>query len=154
MRPVSLSLARLPASGAEAIAEYLLSLENPPSVTETTAKTPASEAADHATGALLFSSACAGCHGPAAPMRTIDGRPGLQNTSALQAASSRNFLKTVLEGLPATPGSPGPVMPAFAANLDNAQLGALAAYLRQQASPDQPWADLSSTIEALRQETK
>lgn len=154
MRPVSLSLARLPASEAEAIAEYLLSLENPRSVTETTAKTPASEPADHSTGALLFSSACAGCHGPAAPMRTIDGRPGLQNTSALQAASSRNFLKTVLEGLPATPGSPGPLMPAFAASLDNAQLGALAAYLRQQASPDQPWADLSSTIEALRQETK
>jgi mono/diheme cytochrome c family protein len=87
-------------------------------------------------------------------MRTIDGRPGLQNTSALQAASSRNFLKTVLEGLPATPGLPGPLMPAFAASLDNAQLAALAAYLRQQANPDQPWADLSSTIEALRQETK
>ncbi|WP_456021064.1 c-type cytochrome [Pseudomonas protegens] len=154
MRPVSLSLARLPASEAEAIAEYLLSLENPPSVTETTAKTPANEAADHSTGALLFSSACAGCHGPAAPMRTIDGRPALQNTSALQAATSRNFLKTVLEGLPATPGSPGPLMPAFAASLDNAQLAALAAYLRQQASPDRPWADLSSTIEALRQETK
>jgi mono/diheme cytochrome c family protein len=154
MRPVSLSLARLPASEAEAIAEYLLSLENPPSVTETPPKTPANEPADHSTGALLFSSACAGCHGPAAPMRTIDGRPGLQNTSALQAASSRNFLKTVLEGLPATAGSPGPLMPAFAASLDNAQLGALAAYLRQQASPDQPWADLSSTIEALRQETK
>jgi mono/diheme cytochrome c family protein len=154
MRPVSLSLARLPASEAEAIAEYVLSLENPPSVTETPPKTPANEPADHSTGALLFSSACAGCHGAAAPMRTIDGRPGLQNTSALQAASSRNFLKTVLEGLPATPGSPGPLMPAFAASLDNAQLGALAAYLRQQASPDQPWADLSFTIEALRQETK
>ncbi len=154
MRPVSLSLARLPASEAEAIAEYLLSLENPLSVTETTAQRTANAPADHSTGALLFSSACAGCHGPAAPMRTIDGRPGLQNTSALQAASSRNFLKTVLEGLPATAGSPGPLMPAFAASLDNAQLGALAAYLRQQARPDQPWADLSSTIEALRQETK
>jgi mono/diheme cytochrome c family protein len=154
MRPVSLSLARLPASEAEAIAEYLLSLENPRSLTGTTPKTPASEAADHSTGALLFSSACAGCHGPAAPMRTLDGRLGLQNTSALQAASSRNFLKTVLEGLPATAGSPGPLMPAFAASLDNAQLGALAAYLRQQTRPDQPWADISSTIEALRQETK
>ncbi|RVD79577.1 Cytochrome C oxidase [Pseudomonas koreensis] len=154
MRPVSLSLARLPASEAEAIAEYLLSLENPHTVTETTPKTPANEPADHSTGALLFNSACAGCHGPAAPMRAIDGRPGLQSTSALQAASSRNFLKTVLEGLPATPGSPGPVMPPFAASLDNTQLGALAAYLRQQTRPDQPWADLSSTIEALRQETK
>ncbi|WP_419866603.1 c-type cytochrome [Pseudomonas fluorescens] len=154
MRPVSLSLARLPAGEAEAIAEYLLSLENQHSVTETTATTQPANPADHTSGALLFSSACAGCHAPAAPMREIDGRPGLQNTSALQAASSRNFLKTVLEGVPAIPGSPGPVMPPFAASLDNAQLGALAAYLRQQARPDQPWADLSSTIEALRQETK
>jgi mono/diheme cytochrome c family protein len=154
MRPVSLSLARLPASEAEAIADYLLNLEVPPSVTETTANPPAITAATQATGALIFSSACAGCHGPAAPMREIDGRPALELTSALRAATSRNFLKTVLEGLPASPGSPGPVMPPFTASLDNAQLGALAAYLRQQARPDQPWTDLTSTIEALRQETK
>jgi mono/diheme cytochrome c family protein len=153
MRPVSLSLARLPASEADAIAEYLLSLEQPPTVTETTAPTPV-DPASTAQGALLFTSACAGCHGRAAPMREIDGRPPLDSTSALHAASSRNFLKTVLEGLPATPGSPGPQMPGFAASLDNRQLAALAVYLRQQARPDQPWADLPSTIEALRQETK
>ncbi|MCR8931016.1 MULTISPECIES: c-type cytochrome [unclassified Pseudomonas] len=153
MRPVSLSLARLPASEADAIAEYLLSLEQPPTVTETTAPTPV-DPASTAQGALLFTSACAGCHGRAAPMREIDGRPPLDSTSALHAASSRNFLKTVLEGLPAAPGAPGPQMPGFAASLDNRQLAALAAYLRQQARPDQPWADLSSTIEALRQETK
>lgn len=153
MRPVSLSLARLPASEAEAIAEYLLSLEQPPTVTETTAPTPV-DPTSTAQGALLFTSACAGCHGRAAPMREIDGRPPLESTSALHAASSRNFLKTVLEGLPAAPGSPGPQMPGFAASLDNRQLAALAVYLRQQARPAQPWADLSSTIEALRQETK
>lgn len=153
MRPVSRSLAHLPASEADAIAEYLLSLEQPPTVTETTAPTPVAPAST-AQGALLFSSACAGCHGRAAPMREIDGRPPLDSTSALHAASSRNFLKTVLEGLPATPGSPGPQMPGFAASLDNSQLAALAVYLRQQARPDQPWADLSSTIEALRQEAK
>ncbi|WP_434597835.1 c-type cytochrome [Pseudomonas sp. R4-83] len=153
MRPVSLGLARLPASEADAIAEYLLSLEQPPTVTETTAPTPV-DPASTAQGALLFSSACAGCHGRAAPMREIDGRPPLDSTSALHAASSRNFLKTVIEGLPATPGSPGPQMPGFAASLDNSQLAALAVYLRQQVRPDQPWADLSSTIEALRQEAK
>lgn len=153
MRPVSLSLARLPASEADAIAEYLLSLEQPPTVTETTAPTPV-DPASTAQGALLFTSACAGCHGRAAPMREIDGRPPLDSTSALHAASSRNFLKTVLEGLPAAPGAPGPQMPGFAASLDNRQLAALAVYLRQRARPDQPWADLSSTIEALRQEAK
>jgi mono/diheme cytochrome c family protein len=153
MRPVSLSLARLPASEAAAIAEYLLSLEQPPTVTETPAPT-AFDSATNAQGAQLFTSACAGCHGRAAPMREIDGRPPLESTSALHATSSRNFLKTVLEGLPAAPGAPGPQMPGFAASLDNSQLAALAVYLRQQVRPDQPWADLSSTIEALRQETK
>lgn len=153
MRPVSLSLARLPASEAEAIAEYLLSLEPASTVTETVPPTPV-DPATTAEGALLFTSACAGCHGRAAPMREIDRRPALDSTSALHAASSRNFLKTVLEGLQASPGSPGPQMPGFAASLDNRQLAALAAYLRQQARPDQPWADLSSTIEALRQEAQ
>lgn len=152
MRPVSLSLARLPVSDAEAIAEYLLSLPNRTSINET----PTAKAieVDAASGALLFASACAGCHGAAAPMREIDQRPALQRSSALRAASPRNFLKSVLEGIPATPGLPGPVMPPFAASLNNAQLAILAAYLRDQASPDQPWTDLTPTIEALRQEAK
>ncbi|MCD4530365.1 cytochrome c [Pseudomonas sp. C3-2018] len=150
MRPVSLSLARLPAGDVEAIAEYLLSLQS-----ETLPK--AIGAVAHTTepaGALLFASACAGCHGAAAPMRTVDGRPTLNHTSALRAASPRNFLKTVLEGVPADPGVPGPVMPPFAASFDNAQLVALAAYLRQQARPGQPWTDISSTLDAIRKETK
>jgi hypothetical protein len=46
------------------------------------------------------------------------------------------------------------MMPPFAASLDNDQLIALASYLRRQARPDQPWTDLSSTLEAIRQETK
>ncbi|MHA3737166.1 c-type cytochrome [Pseudomonas sp. Eth.TT006] len=154
MRPVSLSLARLPASEAEAIADYLLSLDNPQTVTETTTNPAPIDPATQASGVVLFSSACAGCHGAAAPMREIDGRPSLSRTSALNAVSSRNFVKTVLEGLPATPGAPGPVMPPFAASLDNTQIAALATYLRQRARPDQPWVDLTATLEALRQETK
>jgi mono/diheme cytochrome c family protein len=154
MRPVSLSLARLPVSDAEAIAEYLLSLQTKAAITETQPGAGSVETLDQTSGALLFASACAGCHAPAAPMREIDGRPGLDRTSALQAPSARNFLKTVLEGVPAMPGVPGPVMPPFAASLDNVQLIALASYLRQQARPDQPWTELSSTIEAIRQETK
>jgi mono/diheme cytochrome c family protein len=154
MRPVSLSLARLPVSDAEAIAEYLLSLQTKAAITEIQPGAGSVETLDQTSGALLFASACAGCHAPAAPMREIDGRPALDRTSALQAPSARNFLKTVLEGVPATPGVPGPVMPPFAASLDNIQLAALASYLRQQARPDQPWTELSSTIEAIRQETK
>ncbi|MCJ8206795.1 c-type cytochrome [Pseudomonas sp. RGM2987] len=154
MRPVSLSLARLPASDVEAIANYLLSLKTKPAVKEISSIPVEPDAAEQASGALVFAGACAGCHGPAAPMREIDERPALERTSALRAASSRNFLKSVLEGLPANPGMPGPVMPPFAANLDDNQLKALAAYLRHQASPGQPWTDLSSTVDAIRKETK
>ncbi|WP_371261175.1 cytochrome c [Pseudomonas sp. Q12-87] len=154
MRPVSLSLARLPVGDAEAIAEYLLSLPARAAVTEIQPGAKNIETADQTTGALLFASACAGCHGPAAPMREIDERPPLDRTSTLQAPSPRNFLKTVLEGIPATPGSPGPVMPPFADSLDDAQLSAIAAYLRRQARPEQAWTDLSPILEAIRQETK
>ncbi len=154
MRPVSLSLARMPVSDAEAIAEYLLSLPGRAVIREIHPDAASAEPTAQASGALLFASACAGCHGAAAPMREIDGRPALNRTSALQASSARNFLKTVLDGIPATPGEPGPVMPPFAASLDNAQLSALASYLRHQASPEQPWTDLSATLEAIRQETK
>jgi mono/diheme cytochrome c family protein len=154
MRPVSLGLARLPISDAQAIAEYLLSLQSVATVTEIHADATNVAATDQSPGALLFGSSCAGCHASAAPMRVIDGRPALAHTSALQSPSARNFLKTVLEGIPAIPGEPGPVMPPFAASLDNQQLTALASYLRQQATPGQPWTDLSSTIEAMRQEAK
>lgn len=154
MRPVSLSIERLPASDAASIAEYLLSLNQ---TTQTSREAPARlEVSDtqRTLGASLFQGSCAGCHGEAAPMRVIDGRPGLQDTSALRAPSARNFLQTVLEGIPATPGRPGPAMPPFSASLDNTQIIALAAFLREQSNPAEPWADLSSTIQALRQEAK
>ena len=154
MRAVSLGLARMPVADAEAIAEYLLSLPGRAVIREIHPDAASAEPTAQASGALLSASACAGCHGAAAPMREIDGRPALNRTSALHASSARNFLKTVLDGIPATPGVPGPVMPPFAASLDNAQLSALASYLRHQASPDQPWTDLSATLEAIRQETK
>ncbi len=152
MRPVSLGLARLPVEDAQAIAEYLLSLPTKTTINEI--PNASAEPADPSSGALLFASACAGCHAQGAPMREIDGRPALDQTSALRASSPRNFLKTVLEGIPAEPGQPGPVMPSFAASLDNAQLTVLATWLRHQARPDQSWTDLPATLDALRQETK
>lgn len=153
MRPVSLSLGRLPATDAESIAEYVLSLTSSEHVAEVTAARQA-PAAQQSLGESLFAGACAGCHAPAAPMRVIDGRPGLNQTSALRAASPRNFLQTVLQGIPALPGKPGPAMPPFAASLDDDQIIALAAFLRAQSNPAQPWPDLSATLHDLRQEAK
>jgi mono/diheme cytochrome c family protein len=154
MRPVSLSMERLPVSDAESIAEYLLSLKQIKQAPLATVARSQESGAHHALGETLFKSSCAGCHGVAAPMRVIDGRPGLDQTSAVRADSARNFLQTVLEGIPAVPGQPGPAMPPFSASLDNNQILALATFLREQTKPSEPWADLPSTLQQLRQEAK
>ncbi|GGM16300.1 cytochrome c [Pseudomonas asuensis] len=154
MRPVSLGLARLPLADVEAIADYLLSLQAPAATRSKESSKMTPIAAQQAAGLALFQGSCAGCHAPGAAMRTIDARPGLEQTSALHATSPRNFLKTVMEGIAPVPGMPGPVMPAFSASLSDDQLEALAAYLREQTQPDEPWTDLSSTIHDLRQEAK
>lgn len=154
MRPVSQELARLPQSEVEAIAEYLLSL--PATKQKLITDEARTDVTDQSTnlGRDLFQGACAGCHGAAAPMRSIDGRPSLTTTSAVQAREPRNFIKTVLEGIAPTPGEPGPAMPPFAASLNDKQLAALAAFVRYQANPDKPWSNVGSTIQALREEAK
>lgn len=155
MRPVSLGLEKMQASEVDAIAEYLLSLQGTSSVPALApAKNESIPAADEKLGAALFQGSCAGCHSDAAPMRQIDGRPALAQTSALNADSSRNFIKTVLEGVPPVPGAPGPYMPAFANSLNNQQLAALATYLRDQTKPGHAWADLQNTLQELRPEAK
>lgn len=156
MRPVSLSLAKVPVSDVEAIAEYLLSLGSNKPV-EPRSPAPGSTTVDPTAqneGAELFQASCAGCHGSGAPMRLIDSRPDLADTSAMRSASSRNFIKTVLDGIAIPPGTSGPGMPAFAATLNGSQLTVLATYLRASAQPDHPWADLSETIEDFREDAK
>ena len=153
MRPVSLGLAKMEVSEVDSIAEYLLSLQGAPSVPSPEKGEPIS-AAYQKMGADLFQGSCAGCHGDAAPMRQIDGRPALAQTSALTADTSRNFIKTVLEGVPPAPGAPGPTMPAFANSLNNQQLTVLAIYLRSQYKSGHAWADLPTTLQELRPEAK
>lgn len=166
MLPVSLSLAQLPEADAEAIADYILSLDSntpPPgpdcaATSAAPASTATSGTASHlsaqefAQGEALFAGACAGCHGGGAPMRTIDGRPGLSVVSAATASDPRNLIKTILEGIPMSARAPSHYMPPFADTLDDAHIAALAGYLRSQACAATPWRDLQQTVNTLRHE--
>jgi mono/diheme cytochrome c family protein len=166
MLPVSLSLAQLPEADAEAIADYILSLDSntPPPGPDcaATSAAPASTATsgtaskvcaqEFAQGEALFAGACAGCHGGGAPMRTIDGRPGLSVVSAATASDPRNLIKTILEGIPMSARAPSHYMPPFADTLDDAHIAALAGYLRSQACAATPWRDLQQTVNTLRHE--
>lgn len=166
MLPVSLSLAQLPEADAEAIADYILSLDSntpPPgpdcaATSAAPASTATSGTASHvsaqesAEGEALFAGACAGCHGGGAPMRTIDGRPGLSVVSAATASDPRNLIKTILDGIPMSARAPSHYMPPFADTLDDAHIAALAGYLRSQACAATPWRDLQQTVNTLRHE--
>lgn len=166
MLPVSLSLAQLPEADAVAIADYILSLDSntsPPgpdcaATSAAPASTATSGTASHvsaresAEGEALFAGACAGCHGGGAPMRTIDGRPGLSVVSAATASDPRNLIKTILEGIPMSARAPSHYMPPFADTLDDAHIAALAGYLRSQACAATPWRDLQQTVNTLRHE--
>lgn len=166
MLPVSLSLAQLPEADAEAIADYILSLDSntpppgpdcaatsaAPASTATSGTASKVSAQEFAQGEALFAGACAGCHGGGAPMRTIDGRPGLSVVSAATASDPRNLIKTILEGIPMSARAPSHYMPPFADTLDDAHIAALAGYLRGQACAATPWRELQQTVNTLRHE--
>jgi len=147
MRPVTERLASVPRADVEAIASYLMTIQAPAAATAPVAAqaTPAGSQ-----GADLFAAACAGCHAQSAPMMALSGRPALARSSDLTSASAANFVQTVLGGIPWDRGSPV-YMPPFAATLTDAQIGALADYLRQDAGqPD--WRDVPGTSATLRKE--
>jgi mono/diheme cytochrome c family protein len=152
MLPVSLSIAQLPEEDAQAMADYILSLRGAGAKAGPDCAANTSTVPDNAAGAALFVGACAGCHGGGAPMRTVDGRPGLGVVSAATADTPRNLIKTLLEGIPMSPRAPSHYMPAFADSLDDSHIAALAGYLRSQACAAQPWADLEKTVTTIRQE--
>lgn len=127
MLPVSLSIAQLPTEDAHAIAQYILDLKktssDAPSPPCTSGVKPSARAL---LGAALFDGACASCHGSAAPMRVIESRPALANTSAVMADSPRNLIQTILQGIPMSSAASSHYMPAFAHNLDDTHVAALA----------------------------
>lgn len=151
MLPVSLSIAQMPAEDAHAIAQYILDLKKTSSeATLPPCTSAAKPSAKALAGASLFEGACASCHGNAAPMRVIESRPALANTSAVTADSPRNLTQTILHGIPMSTAAASHYMPAFAHNLDDADVAAIAEYLRNESCATRPWTDLDKTIKSIR----
>ena len=102
-------------------------------------------------GRALYAQHCASCHG--AP-----GHPPMVARSPLGLSSllwnryrPYNLLRTILDGIwqPAFPEIGH--MPAFRHALDDAQITALAAWMRQRYAPGQPpWPDLTAAVARLR----
>jgi mono/diheme cytochrome c family protein len=105
-------------------------------------------ATDTEQGASIYVSACAGCHeGPRAmPFGGID----LALSSGIAGPSPTNLFNIVLYGLPAADAARAPIMPGFAAVMNDAQLVTLARYLRAHFSDNEPWNDIENRLRESR----
>ncbi len=150
MRPVTERLACVPRADVEAMAAYLMTVQQPAPPTAVPAVAQAGTS-----GAALFAAACAGCHTPAAPMMRLGGRPGLARSSAVLGDDPSNFIQTVLHGIPwerPAPGGAAPAyMPPFADVLSDAQVAELAAWVRTGAGRP-AWPDVAAASAKLRKE--
>ncbi len=124
---VEMSGARMSEADRTAIAHYLKSFPAPPP-----APSPQPPAAAMAAGEGLYRLRCAPCHG-ANGKGTPGLFPRLAGSAIVQAAKPETILRVIRAGAraAATEAAPtGAAMPAFAARLDDAEIAAIATYIR------------------------
>lgn len=150
MLPVTEELATVPQADVEAMATYLFSLQKPASANDAQPKAGPADQAAIQRGGTLFAGACAACHGDKAPMQSIGDRPSLATSSAIQAATPRNAIQMMLEGVPWHGEHKLHYMPAFDDALDDAQIADLAIYLRASYSSLPPWEGVAKAVTDIR----
>ena len=99
--------------------------------------------------ARLYTAACASCHynrGARSPFR-----PDLALNSAVNLPDPTNLIHVMLDGVTASEGLPGVVMPGFAHGLSDADIAGLPPIFVRRAQPP-PWPDLEKKVAAIRAE--
>jgi mono/diheme cytochrome c family protein len=148
MTSVTEELAAVPEADVHAMAVYIASLMPKPAA-EPVAPHGAPARIIDASAQAILAGACAGCHAADAPM-TRAGAPSLALSSAVNAPTPRDAIQTILQGIPWREGKPAPYMPSFAAALTDAQVAALADYLRATFSEKPAWSDLPAEVAKAR----
>ena len=101
--------------------------------------------------ARLYAAACMACHYNRGPV-PASARPELSLSSALTMPEPTNFIQVVLKGVSSSEGSPGLVMPAYAASFSDADVARLATYLRRTRTKLPAWTDVEKKVSVARQE--
>ncbi|WP_063840160.1 cytochrome c [Bradyrhizobium sp. LTSP885] len=112
----------------------------PPPATDT----PQANAAD----AAIYAAACATCHESHRPLPY--GGVNLALSTAIASPDPRNLVNIVLSGIGAVEGERSPIMPGFAASIDDTQMVALLNYLRVRFGKQPVWGDLDKTVRDAR----
>jgi mono/diheme cytochrome c family protein len=107
----------------------------------------ASQASDH--GASLYMSACASCHyNPPSGLQLA--RPELGLKSSISAPDPTNLVQVILHGVSVKDGLPGAMMPAFSVGMSDADIAAIAVYLRKSRTTLPPWTDVPAVVAKVR----
>jgi mono/diheme cytochrome c family protein len=108
--------------------------------------TPAS--GTHAEGASIYAAACATCHetGRALPY----GGVNLGLSTAISSPDPRNAVNVVLSGVRPVEGERSPIMPGFAASMDDDQIVALLQFLRGRFSNQPAWTGVEKAVADAR----
>jgi mono/diheme cytochrome c family protein len=103
-------------------------------------------------GASIYADACASCH--EGPRAMPFGGLNLALTSAVAAPNPNNLFNVVLYGLPAAAASRAAIMPGFANTMNDAQLLALARYLRSHFTDKDPWSEIEESLRDARSDQR
>jgi mono/diheme cytochrome c family protein len=151
------NLSSVPESDVRAIATYMAGQFGAPTPDRkrrgeevlTQAKSPAPQASTtNAAGAAIYAAACAGCHETSRPLPY--GGVNLGLSTAISAPDARNAANIVLSGVRPIEGERSPIMPGFAASMNDGQIAALLNYLRARFSNQPAWAGVEKTIADAR----
>ena len=160
MAEVVSNLSSVSESDVRAIATYMADVFGPPTpnqknqgeaaLAQARSPAPMTLASDvNAAGASIYTAACATCHeaGRALPY----GGVNLALSTALSSPDPRNAVNIVLAGVRPVDGERSPIMPGFAASMNDDQISALLRFLRARFSNQPPWSGVEKIVVDARQ---
>jgi mono/diheme cytochrome c family protein len=101
-----------------------------------------------AVGASIYAAACATCHETGRPLPY--GGINLALSTTVSGPDARNAANIVLSGVRAVEGERSPIMPGFAASMNDEQASRLLNYLRARFSNQPAWSGVEKTVEDAR----
>jgi mono/diheme cytochrome c family protein len=157
MAQVVSNLSSIPESDIRAIAVYMAGQFGAPTPDRMRrgdealmqAKSPASQASTTgAAGAAIYAAACADCHETSRPLPY--GGVNLGLSTAISAPDARNAANIVLSGVRPIEGERSPIMPGFAASMDDGQITALLNFLRARFGKQPAWTGVEKIVQDAR----
>ena len=99
-------------------------------------------------GGAIYAAACASCHesGRSPPY----GGVNLALSTAINGPDPRNLANIVLSGVRPVEGERSPIMPGFAASMNDEEIVALLNFLRSRFSRKPAWTGVEKTVEDAR----